>query len=61
MEAKKKKDVYKICVESPGGPCYYVYKEGLAQQLKAKLDKEWGQEFRIIMKKHNMEVPQENR
>ena len=54
MEAKKK-DVYRLCIETPGGACYYIYKETVARQLKEKLDREWGKEFKISLEKYTMD------
>ena len=45
-------DIFEISVESPGAPKYFVYKEKLANQLKAKLDKEYGEKFIISLKRH---------
>lgn len=53
MEKEKKgKVVYKVCLSDSRGPCYLVYKEALAKQLKEKLDQEYGQEFKIIFEKY---------
>jgi hypothetical protein len=45
-------EVFEISVESPGAPKYFVYKEKLANQLKAKLDKEYGKRYKISLKRH---------
>lgn len=45
-------DIFEVSVELPGAPKYYIYKEALAYKLKEKLDKEYGQEFTVSIKKH---------
>jgi len=45
-------EVFEISVESPGAPKYFVYKEKLANQLKEKLDKEYGESYKISLKRH---------
>lgn len=45
-------EVFEVAVETPGAPKYYIYKEALAYRLKEKLDKEYGEEFKISIKKH---------
>ena len=48
-------EVVEISVESPGAPKYFVYKEKLANQLKEKLDREYGEKYIISLKKHTNE------
>ena len=45
-------EVFEISVEAPGAPKYFVYKEKLANQLKEKLDKEYGKSYKISLKRH---------
>jgi hypothetical protein len=45
-------EVFEISVESPGAPKYFVYKEKLANQLKEKLDKEYGKNYKISLTRH---------
>lgn len=45
-------EVFEISVEFPGAPKYFVYKEKLANQLKEKLDKEYGKQYKISLKRH---------
>ena len=45
-------EVFEIAVESPGAPKYFVYKEKIANQLKEKLDREFGDTYKISLKRH---------
>ena len=47
----QKKDIYRICMEDMGGPCFLVKSEEWAQKLKERLNKEWGPNAKIILKK----------
>jgi preprotein translocase subunit SecB len=49
---KQHQEVFEISVESPGAPKYFIYKEALALKLKAKLDKEYGEQYKISLKRH---------
>lgn len=51
----QKKDVYRICLEDEkkSGPCYLVYSKILADKLKNKLDKTYGDKFKIVLKKQS--------
>jgi hypothetical protein len=55
MTNECKKDVFKISVESPGAPAYYVYDAQIAADLKKKLDVEYGHEFIVTLKQCNIE------
>ncbi len=49
------REVFEVAVETPGAPKYYIYKEALAYRLKEKLNKEYGEEFKVSIKKHTYE------
>ena len=38
-------------MEDMGGPCFLVKSEEWAQKLKERLNKEWGPDAKIILKK----------